>query len=652
MAEFSDKRTWKEVSMGKRNLVKENHWEPLFVEDYVIDKPTVICLGGNATIDDLEANGFCKQAENMLGLIKRGRFESISDRVDLLGFGYARHNSGEETGELPLDFVDEFVDKVLLPLFSKDGERLTFTMARKNMSKLSFFTYCQGQIEANKIMDSLDVKLSALGYDDYEIDAINNATINVAFAPLDDRANYMPTIRVLSLRDERVGGDVSQILNKQEMASLDGICVRTDEAGTIYGTPRKRAISGSINVISSQLLNATGRTIDEHLASIVSRDNNWGIKEFANNNGDLVASGNADCISQIMSYALGLAIENGEKNMVSETYIPNTFYTTLPDEISSIVAGFSGASLQAIGQKRWQEREAGYNGERYQKLNNWSKNYFTFSKPQSVIFTELKEAKTFIQIASILEANNYNYLDDILQGVQIPLSENERILIDLGAKNRAINREKRKWQCEPDAVINSALSRAKTFDEVKSILTCFDYSNAQRFSNVLLNRSDVCYPISKHELEHILKPLKVEFDSRPEKIGKSEYLKLMMNELNSVEAGENAFYEIASILEKYDYFAVTDMLPMIQDKISREQYDDIMSMRRAKILGEEARKSEISSLKFGEMVDLINSAESFEDAVSRYSRYGFCGAKYVLPEVLVLTDEEKAQIMEMECAEK
>lgn len=251
-----------------------------------------------------------------------------------------------------------------------------------------------------------------------------------------------------------------------------------------------------------------------------------------------------------------------------------------------------------------------------------------------------------------MEANNYNYLDDILSAVKIPLSESERVLIDLGAKNRAINREKRKWQCEPDAVINSALSKAKTLEEIKSILTCFDYSNARRFANILLNRADRFCSVTEREINAILKPLKAEFVSRPEKIGENEYFKLIMGELTSVERSENSFFEIARILEKYDYFAVNDILPMLQDKISREEYDDIMCMRRAKILGEEARRNEISCLKFDEMVSLINSAESFEDAISRYSRYGFCGAKYVLPEVLVLTDEEKAQMLEMECAEK
>lgn len=652
MTAFYDKRTWKEVSMGRRNLVEEKHWEPLFVEDYAITKPTVICLGGNATIDTFEANGFCKQAENMLGLIKRGKGENISDRVDLLGFGYARRDIGEETGDLPISFVDEFVDRVLLPLFLENGKRVSLDMAKRNMSKISFFTYCQGQREANKIMDSLDLRLSALGYTDIEIDDINNSTLNVAFAPLDDKSNYMPTVRVLSIRDERVGSDVLQILDAQEIASLDGICVRTDEAGMIYGTPRKRAISGSINVISSQLLNATGKILDEHLSSIVSRNDDWLIRKFANNEGDLVVSGNADCVSQIMSYALGSAIENGEKNMTAETYVPNTFYTTLPEELSSIVAGFSKKSLQVGRQKKWQERETGYNSERYQKINDWSKNYFTFSKPQSVIFYELKEAKTFIQVASILEENNYNYMDEVMPAIKIPLSDSQRFLLQVGARFRKENMLKRKWECEPDAVINSSLSKAKTFDEIKTILSCFDYVNAQRFARVLLSRSDNIYPITKSEIDTILQPLKVEYASRPEKVGKEEYFRRMADELEHVDIGKDTFCRIAEILEKYEYYAVSDMLPMLRDKLSKEEHDDIMCMRRAKIVGEEERRGKISCLRFGEMVDLINSAESFEDAIIKYARYGFCGAKYVLPEVLVLTDDEKSQIMEMEYSEK
>lgn len=651
MKAFYDKRWWKSEVMGRRDLNVKNHWKTLNPHSYKITKPTVICLGGNATTNALEANGFCKQAENMLSLIKRSMTDAISDRVDIIGFGYATEKPEDKIGQLSLGFVDEFVENVLMPLFTKDGARVSLNEAKKNMSKVSFFTYCQGQREANKIMDSLDIALKNMGYEDYEIEDINSACMNVAFAPLDSRVNYMPTVRVLSIRDDMVGRDIYQILTPSEMASLDGVTVRVDDAGYIYGVPRKLALSGSINVISSQLLNATERVIDEHLAGILARDQNWNIKEFANNNGDLVISNNADCVSQIMSYALASAVENGEKNMHSRSYIPNDFYSTLPSEIDSIVSSFSKPSLQAFGTKRREEREIGYNGERWKKARNWSENYFTFSKPQSVIFAELKEAKSFLQVASIFEANNYNYMDELMPAIRLPLSDDQKCLLQTGAKYRQENRLKRRWQCEPDAVINSSLSSAKSFEEIKTILSCFDYRNAQIFASVLLSRTDNKYPITKAEIEKILKPLKKEFDSRPEKIGENEYFRLISNELSSV-SGENAFERVAEIFEKYDYYAVLDILPTLQDVLSKEQRDNIMFMRRAKIVGVESRESEINILKFDEMVDLLNSAESYEDAISRYSKYGFCGAKYVLPEVLVLTDEEKDKIMEMERSER
>lgn len=651
MKSFYDKRWWKSEVMGKRDLNVKNHWKTLNPFSYKITKPTVICLGGNATINSFEANGFCKQAENMLSLIKRSPSDAISDRVDFVGFGYATEKQGDNIGQLSLGFVENFVENVLMPLFLNNGARVSLDEAKRNMAKISFFTYCQGQREANKIMDSLDVALKNMGYEDYEIEEINSACINVAFAPLDSKVNYMPTVRILSIRDDMVGRDIYQILTPSEMASLDGVTIRLDDAGYVYGVPRKLALSGSINVISSQLLNATERVIDEHFAGILSRDQNWNIREFANNSGNLVVSNNADCVSQIMSYALASAVENSEKNMCSKSYVPNDFYLTLPSEIESIVSSFSKPSLQAVGQKRREEREIGFNGERWQKARGWSENYFTFSKPQSVIFAELKEAKSFLQVASIFEANNYNYMDELMPAIRFPLSDNQKYLLQTGAKFRQENRIKRKWQCEPDAVINSSLSNAKTFEEIKTILSCFDYRNAQIFSSILLSRADNKYPITKAEIDRILKPLKKDFDSRPEKIGGKEYSKLILNELSGI-GGENAFNRVADVFEKYDYYAVLDILPTLQDVLSKEQRDDIMFMRKAKMVGVERRENEIHILKFDEMVDLLNSAESFEDAISKYSKYGFCGAKYVLPEVLVLTDEEKDKIMEMERSER
>ena len=123
-------------------------------------------------------------------------------------------------------------------------------------------------------MRRLNYELSALGYKKFERDLIGNSSINVSFAPYDNTQNFVPSVRVLSMDDEVVGTDVGLILNEAERKSLDGIEIRKDPVGKIYGTEMNLAPAGSINIVTSGLVNASTSTGDDHYSSIVARDAN------------------------------------------------------------------------------------------------------------------------------------------------------------------------------------------------------------------------------------------------------------------------------------------------------------------------------------------------------------------------------------------
>ena len=56
---MSQKTIW-----GRRNpKIEGSHWEQLDLSNYKITKPIVICLSGNGTINEKEANGFCKTSK-------------------------------------------------------------------------------------------------------------------------------------------------------------------------------------------------------------------------------------------------------------------------------------------------------------------------------------------------------------------------------------------------------------------------------------------------------------------------------------------------------------------------------------------------------------------------------------------------------------
>ena len=51
------------AKLGIRDLNCKNHWKELNLNEAKITKPTVLCLGGNRSLGERDANAFCKSAE-------------------------------------------------------------------------------------------------------------------------------------------------------------------------------------------------------------------------------------------------------------------------------------------------------------------------------------------------------------------------------------------------------------------------------------------------------------------------------------------------------------------------------------------------------------------------------------------------------------
>lgn len=52
---------------GLRKKDFENHWQSCSLNKFKLTKPLIVCLSGDSTCTELEANGLCKLAENFLG---------------------------------------------------------------------------------------------------------------------------------------------------------------------------------------------------------------------------------------------------------------------------------------------------------------------------------------------------------------------------------------------------------------------------------------------------------------------------------------------------------------------------------------------------------------------------------------------------------
>lgn len=360
-----------EIEIGKRNLnIKHTHWELLDLNHLTFTKPTVLCLSGSGTITNEDANGIAKQAETYLDLMfKTKDGGNVLDNVDILGIKYAQR-SGFEDGDIPELAIDKLSTAILSLLVDKNGNRLSVEQAKKNMSRLTFFTYCYGNKILQRIINHLNEKLNKIGYTESEIFSINNASLEVSYAPYDSVYNRIPSIRVISKHDQKLSNPQFNLLKhggvitNDQAQNLDGISLHQDipGSGKLYGVARdinpdpemlpdlpiNTATAGSIQIISGGLVNAfyqnNSKAAIDHAVDIVARDKNWNLKP-TKIGGLAYQSSNADCVSEMMAWALCKGVENSVQNFKSDKYVANNYWHEMMDDLQSIIDSYDPQKL-------------------------------------------------------------------------------------------------------------------------------------------------------------------------------------------------------------------------------------------------------------------------------------------------------------------
>ncbi len=645
MAKVRKEQNLSRVEFGKRNLSQDFHWEKLYLDGYKVAKPTVFCLSGNGTLSLQDANGFCKQAERFLHLINRGKKDKISDRVDLVGFKYARETFSGETGTLDRPFIDGFVDNTLLPMFTDNsGNRLDINVAMKNMSQVSFFSYCMGANEVNEIIATLNYRLKKLGYGDKEIKMINNATMHVSYAPYDrEDRSYLPTVRAISTKDQTVG-DMAVEMLKDDGRKLDGIMLSVDKPRSMYGKYRVGATSGGINIISSGLLNAFDEMGNEHYVSYIERDENWQIRPTIRG-GKAMQSENADCVSQMMAWALSRAVNNSIENLSSDKYIANNFYSDLEEELLSIKEAFSEKQLAKSEEYKAKARRTAFSRDKYKRNIdiNTGATRSTYREPKSVMYAELCKAKTFLEVAHIFERNNYYYLDEMLSFVPF-LTDNEKVALKCARDKRAKDREENRWQGSQSELILK-IKDATTLEEISYLSQFLDKDNAKITLLSIVDSANKKYPLSYSEVIAIMGKLQKDWEAKEEEKSKPFY-STMVSRIREIEMrSSDTFRSTLDLFEGRNYFGAKDLV-----KECKTFTDDdkriVADMAKAKSMTHEFILGKTKLQNYSDVVYRVSSAGSIEEVMEILGSMDYYGVEYILPEVDVLTEKEKKDILD------
>ncbi len=330
--------TFNRVIWGKRDLDKRTHWQRLDLEKYSPDKPVVVCVGGNGTITEESANGVCKLVENYLQLLfKKKGINQVYNNIDIISAVYPKEKD-KDRGSFSKDDIENFVDKFLIKLLQDENDELVpIGEACRRLSGITFFTFCRGHLEIDKIMKAFYKELKVLGYSEQERNILMFTTFEVSFAPL-TYASAIPVMFVDTKQDEMLN---SAWKNNETAAKLDddlnGVAVKYERFGDplLSGVAVSEAIFDSIHIYSSKLRNNVES--DEHNLSLLSRDGSW----------DSKYEPNADCVSQMIAWAMSRAVENGIENKKSKKFIPKMPLEELQKEMEMIKSDFSEEQLMS-----------------------------------------------------------------------------------------------------------------------------------------------------------------------------------------------------------------------------------------------------------------------------------------------------------------
>ncbi len=346
------------IQYGKRVLGdNEKHWEYVNLEEYDPSRPIVFCLSGNGTINAAGANGFCKIAENYLRLMF-GKKDPESF-VDLVGVVYsspglmAKLKSKDDVGAE--EYLEEFPDSILKKV-GKIGEfspedakhfvetvfmsrcmsgdsRLSLDECRKNMSQVSFFTFCYGADALNMIMSQLKTSLQENGFKEEEVLSIMGSMSHVSFA----RKNYtrdIPTTAFYAVEDGDIG-QMPRLIRHMENNNQE-LCIRNAVSGKFaMGQELYPSRFGSNTTMDYLELaykgfgsSEDGINEKDHFISYLGRNSEWDLATASPEKIDL--------ISQMIAWSLSRAVEHSLDNQKSDTYIPQISTTEMRDELVSI----------------------------------------------------------------------------------------------------------------------------------------------------------------------------------------------------------------------------------------------------------------------------------------------------------------------------
>ena len=376
---FTRYRQKKDVSWGKRNPNNnESHWDNLNLDEYVSNKPVLVCLGGTATKKEKEANGICKMVEGLLELMFKVKDFDIKaeDKVDIIsciyGFDikylfylnddevkkmypnlkeYAKKfpeavKTTPQNAFLDSNTAQQFVKNMLLSrCLDKKGNKLPIDECQRNIAQVIFFSYCFGTKALNLIMDNFYKLLSQNNFNNKEIEKITSSMSHISFARL-KYTRKIPTTYFYAVNDYDLPV-MYPLLSKMKFSKSQLETRLSKKGESTFGqkilkdvydkeTNAEALEFAYIGIEKDKIADKNNQDV-EHYLSNLRRNKDW---DIVNKKDEIY-----NAISQMMSWSLCRAVENGLDNANSDKYVPKIPMVQLKDELMDIYKSFSKEDL-------------------------------------------------------------------------------------------------------------------------------------------------------------------------------------------------------------------------------------------------------------------------------------------------------------------
>ena len=276
------------------------------LQDLHISKPSILILGGNATISNLATNGYIKQIEKLLGI------KNNDQLVDIYSINYSKCD--KTTGNINNEEIEQIINSTFLPLITdNNGKKLDKKFAIRNIRNINIFTHCLGAKVVDIIFDNLyDKMLNKLKYDTDDIKDILSQVVHISYAPLTCNNKNITNIYFKSLDDKKVLTFKNELLEFQHKPESQILSTNLNNEPYLNICEIYKN-NNSIHIYTNKLNNL--ETNDSHCLSEVIKKDNWIIREYHR----------ADTISTLMSFALSIAINNSIENYIKQ----NEYYPLL-----------------------------------------------------------------------------------------------------------------------------------------------------------------------------------------------------------------------------------------------------------------------------------------------------------------------------------